>query len=138
MGRLVNSRFATYGIVAALLAAAIVMVGPAPPAHAACGDGQYVVSYDNHVVSIYNFSVAHQKLGVGCYDGNVRYTSLNTTHRGRWLSNGGTWNWSTVGPKLLPVGTQSPAAILIAGSITVGRWLKVGTVLYGGWGIWWF
>lgn len=125
-------------VVAAMAIATIGVWGGTQHAEAACGDSPYSVHYADHVYSGYNFDNAQKKLGVGCYDGNVRWTSVSTTHRGRWLSDGGVWNWSSVGSKFLSAGTQSPAAGLIAGPITVGRWLKVGTVNYGGYGTWWF
>lgn len=125
-------------VIAAMAIAMIGVWGGTQPAQAACGDSPYSVHYNDHVYGGYNFDNAQQKLGVGCYDGNVRWTSVGTRHRGRWFSDGGVWNWSSVGYKDLSSGIQSPAEPLIAGPITVGRWLKVGTKNYGGYGTWWF
>jgi hypothetical protein len=121
-----------------LLATMITVVGPTTPAEATCGDAYKGVTYKYGSVGDYNMGRAWEKQNVGCYDGNVRYSSHSTWHRGQWYSNAGVWTWSTVGRESIPLGYSSPAVTLIAGPISVGRWLRIGTDNYGGTGIWWF
>lgn len=121
---------------AALLAAAVV-VGTAAPAQATCGDWEVTKTYLTDVDGWYLGS-AEQKQNVGCFDGNVRYSSQSASHRGRWRSDSGTWHWSSVGPVFINAGTQSPVKVLIAGPITVGRLLRIGSTAHESWGKWWF
>lgn len=120
-----------------LLATMVTVSGPVAPAQAACGDTQYGATYVTSV-SGYYWSSAREKLGASCYDGNVRYSSKSTTHRGQWLSNAQTWQWSSAGSDFLIAGWYSPVKVMIDGSISVGRLLRVGTIAYNGEGIWWF
>jgi len=121
-----------------LVATMATVIGPTTPAIATCGDAYMGVTYNNGSVSGCDMGRAWEKQNVGCYDGNVRYSSHTTWHRGQWRSNAGYWYWSTVGPKFISSGYSSPVITLIAGPITVGRWLRIGTDNYGGTGIWWF
>lgn len=113
------------------------MVTPALPAWAACGDNVVTRQYEN-IASGWYMGIPHKKQDVGCFDANVRYASHTMNHRGQWKSNAGVWQWSEVGVVAISQGTQSPVKKLIAGPITVGRDLRIGTNRVESWGRWWF
>lgn len=122
---------------AALLAAAMV-VGSAGPADATCGDHEYTRYYNGSNVGGYYMGSVGYKQSVGCYAGNVRHSSHTANHRGQWLSDAGSWNWSTAGVVSITAGTQSPVKVLIDGPISVGRALRIGSTYFDSWGKWWF
>jgi hypothetical protein len=122
---------------AALLAAAVV-VATAAPAQATCGDWEVTKTYNGPDVSGWYVGSAETKQNVGCYDGNVRHSNQSASHRGQWKSDAGAWNWSSVGPVWINAGTQSPVKVLIAGPISVGRPLRIGSTWHESWGKWWF
>lgn len=128
-------------LVVAMLAATAVVMSPASPAWAACGDSQVTRAYNgtgaNAPLGFY-MGASYPKQGVGCFDANVRYASNTMNHRGQWWADGGGWNWSSVGAKWITAGTQSPVVALIAGPITVGRSLRIGATVFESWGRWWF
>ncbi|MEN8238256.1 MAG: hypothetical protein ABFR53_03530 [Actinomycetota bacterium] len=121
-----------------LMATMITVVGPTAPAKATCGDAYKGADYKYENVGGFNMGRAWEKQNVGCYDGNVRFSSHTAEHRGQWRSNAGVWKWSSVGIKSIPLGYSSPVVTMIAGPISVGRWLRIGTDNLGGTGIWWF
>jgi hypothetical protein len=134
-GRLTSS----IGIVAvvALVTTAMVVLGPAPSAKATCGDHPYTRVYTTDDSGWYMGGYG-DKLNEGCYDGNVRYVSSTSSHRGQYMSDLGQWTWSSVGAKYLYAGTQSPVKVLIAGPISVDRDLRIGSTTFESWGTWWF
>lgn len=122
-------RTLSLGMVAALLAAAMLVLAPPGPADAACP------RYTNH----YDFSSGSYKWATfqeipgnsTCSDVNIEYTRLGTTHRGQYWKNGG-WVYSTVGAKYLSQGWQSPWKVVVT-DMRNGGYARVGTIA-GGWG----
>jgi hypothetical protein len=121
-----------------LVAATVVVLGPTPRAYASCGDGEVTRTYLGPDVGGWYMGAFAYKLNVGCFDGNVRYSSQSASHRGQWFSDAQQWLWSSVGPKSISAGTQSPVVVLIEGPISVGRKLRIGSTWHESWGKWWF
>jgi hypothetical protein len=111
---------------------------PAAPAWAACGDNSVTRTYNGTNVGGFYMGSVHTKQDVGCFDANVRYSSHTANHRGRWKDNANNWQWSSVGSVWISAGTQSPVKKLIAGPISVGRELRIGSTVYDSIGRWWF
>jgi hypothetical protein len=111
---------------------------PAAPAWAACGDNSVTRTYNGSNVGGFFMGSSHPKQNVGCFDGNVRYSSHSANHRGQWFSDTGVWQWSSVGTVWVSSGTQSPVKKLIAGPISVNRPLRIGSTVYDSIGRWWF
>lgn len=122
---------------ALIMTLAVVAVG-ATPASAACGDVAYSRSYIYAPKAGYNMGNWVRKANAGCYDADVRYSSVSTTHRGEYYSsNTGRWYWSAVGPRFISSGTKNPVVTIISGSIVATTPVAIGTINYGGTGTWW-
>lgn len=124
-----------------LLLAAIVTVGPAVPAQAACGDVAFSKTYSGAIVGGFRMAISSQKQNVGCVDGNVRQSSSGTNHRGQWWrSSTSSWVFDSQGIVFVASGTHSPVKVLLDGPFPVGTPMRIGTANTGGvnTGIWWF